>query len=294
MEDILIINRKVNEKAFEFGSVWKTCRRQVFIGKVEDLNTIEQLESDQILINEMALKYLIEVLCGLHSPIIGETEVFGQFKIFIDKQREISIEFFDGNQKWLSFVLTEVKKTRSQHLVGVGAHSYGSLIRKLTKNHSRITILGAGQLASEILPWVSCKESITAISRNPEKLIPYQDKIPQLKLSTYQGSEELAESLVIAASVPDQNILDLIHKYGSNTSVIYDLRGEKNELKSQLQNINNTIQIISLDEFFSAMEDNKKELSEKLLKIQKILQEKCLEFINRIELRPHGWDDICA
>lgn len=294
MEDILLINRKANVKPFPFGAVWKTCLRQVFIGHPEDIDNIQLDPCDQILKNESALQYLIEVLCGLHSPIVGETEVFGQFKNFIEFQRSLHNFNFSVHQKWLQFLFAEVKKIRSLYLIGIGSNSYGSLIRKYAKDQKSLTLLGAGQLATEILPWVAHKNDINVISRSPEKLSSLIQKIPHLQLQTYTSATALGEVLVIAAPVKDQDILELLKNHGEKVKVIYDLRGEINTLKTMILPLNSDLEYISLTEFFAALEENKKELEGRLEKIQKIIQERCLHFIERFELRPNGWDDLCA
>ena len=59
--------------------VWETCLRKIIFAENlhDDKNQLELFE------DEAAISFLIEVLCGLQSRVIGETEIFGQFKQFI-------------------------------------------------------------------------------------------------------------------------------------------------------------------------------------------------------------------
>ncbi len=60
--------------------VWRTCVRQVAF--VDEPTAIPQ--GVPAWHDEAAYAHLLEVVCGLHSPIVGETEVLHQFKVFAD------------------------------------------------------------------------------------------------------------------------------------------------------------------------------------------------------------------
>lgn len=62
--------------------------------------------------------------------------------------------------------MAEVKKVRTEHIVGLGSQSYGSLLRRNTKDLDSATICGSGQLALEILPWLAHKKSVQIIAAN--------------------------------------------------------------------------------------------------------------------------------
>ena len=291
MEDILLIHRKANSNLSFQGSVWKTCLRQIYFCRPSELHLVQALPSDSILQEESAISFLIEVLCGLHSPIVGETEVFGQFKQFTEARREAGDLLFHPQQRWLQFVMNEVKKVRAQHLIGIGSHSYGSLIRKLTKEFDQVTVLGGGQLTSEILPWLSAKKVISVVSRSPEKLTAFTSKLPQLILSNYFEAAPTNEVMIIAGAVPDEQIQQFLLNQTIQPKVIIDLRGELNSLK---RFVPAGTRLVVLTEFFKQLEDSKKELEEKITILQIFIRAQSLDFINRVELRPLGWDDLCA
>ena len=118
--------------------VWKTCLREVVFLSA---SISEEWASDwQALDETESLCYLTEVLCGLHSPLLGENEVFGQFKQFVEEQRSKHIPLFAESQKWLQFLIQNVKYFRNKFGKCWGSNSYGSLLRKSNLSFSVVGI----------------------------------------------------------------------------------------------------------------------------------------------------------
>lgn len=299
LEDILLVHRKSNRNFSSVLSqvaVWKTCLRQILFSSEADLHLIQDhLEKgDQILRGEKALSLLLEILCGLHSPIVGETEVFGQFKNFIQTQKNNHNLLFADHQKWLNFVMAEVKRTRAEHLVNIGSQSYGSLLRRYTKDLNSITLCGSGQLAQEILPWLAHKQFTQIICRDPSKLQTFKEKYNNLTLNTYSEAYVHGHALIIAAPVPDSRILELMSRQDTRPTAIFDLRGEENKLNDLLKVQFPHVSLMSLQKFFAEIEETKKETQTKIQAIKQALLEKAVAYTDRTELRPLGWDDLCA
>ncbi|HEX7673425.1 MAG TPA: hypothetical protein VF412_04590 [Bdellovibrio sp.] len=299
MEDILLVHRKSNRnfsESLQDAAIWTTCLRKIMFCREDELNNyLDCLESDdQILRGEKALSHLLEILCGLHSPIVGETEVFGQFRAFVDSRKQLNDTLFSDSQKWLNFITAEVKKTRSEHLVGIGSQSYGSLLRRHTKDLESVTICGSGQLAQEILPWLAHKKSVQIICREPAKMQAFAEKYDNLTISTYNEAYVHGEAMVIAAPVGDARILELMSKQDTRPLAIFDLRGEENQLPTLVEQQFPRVKVMALQQFFSEIEETKKDTQTKLQAIRAHLLEKALAFTQRTELRPLGWDDICA
>lgn len=279
---------------FSSVAVWTTCLRNILFCREDQWSQYSDLaeEGDQVLSGEAALTFLLEVLCGLHSPIIGETEVFGQFKKFVGSRKLENDSLFGDQQKWLHFVLTEVKKSRSELLSHTGSQSYGSLLRRYSKSYSSITFCGSGQLTQEILPWIQ-EKSVQVLCRNPLKDQEFFKALPA-ELLSYDQAYVHGQALVIAAPLSDQKILDLIHRQEINPRKIFDLRGEKNNLKSLIHAQCPQVSLMTLQDFFNEIEGCKKETEIRVQKLKDILSERAQSFIQRTELRPLGWDDLCA
>ena len=299
MEDILLVHRKSNRNfspELQQAAIWKTCLRQILFITENEINAIsdELTNEDQILRGEAGLSLLLEILCGLHSPIVGETEVFGQFKSFIDGRKALNDSLFADHQKWLSFVLTEVKRTRAEHLVGIGSQSYGSLLRRHTKNLSSATICGSGQLAQEIIPWLAHKELVQVLCRTPLKMEGFAEKYNNLSVQSYEKSYVHGDALIIAAPLTDERICDLLSRQDTRPNFVYDLRGEENRLPELVRDNFPHVTVITLSAFFAEIEATKKDTQSKIQTIKEMILEKALSFVQRTELRPLGWDDICA
>ena len=77
------------------GIVFETClRRIVFFSSEQFLSqAVNQtwLQNNsfkfEIFKSETAYRFILEVICGLHSLIKGETEIFGQFKDFFSTHK---------------------------------------------------------------------------------------------------------------------------------------------------------------------------------------------------------------
>lgn len=299
MEDILLVHRKSSKnfaESLQDAAVWKTCLRQILFCREEDIyNFQEVLEpDDQILKCEDGLSLLLEILCGLHSPIVGETEVFGQFRQFVESRKQINDLLFADSQKWLNFIMSEVKKTRAEHLVGIGSQSYGSLLRRYSKDMDSVTICGSGQLAQEILPWVAHKKNVQVLCRECTKMRSFAEKYDNLSIVNYNEAFVQGAAMVIAAPLSDARILELIGKQTQCPTMIYDLRGEENALPSLLKEHYPQVSLMTLQRFFAEIEETKKDRLTKIQQIKEYLMEKALAFAQRTELRPLGWDDICA
>src|SRR5438046_10434818 len=69
---------------------WQTClRRILFLNSNDNRAAIEAAEGGkavpptvEVFRGQEAYRFLLEVICGLNSPIVGETAVMGQFKEF--------------------------------------------------------------------------------------------------------------------------------------------------------------------------------------------------------------------
>lgn len=299
MEDILLVHRKSNRnfsESLQDAAVWKTCLRKILFCSEMELNDYQDYleEGDQILRGEKALSLLLEILCGLHSPIVGETEVFGQFRNFVDSRKQLDDLLFADHQKWLQFIMSEVKRTRAEHLVGLGSQSYGSLLRRYSKDLAEVTICGSGHLAQEILPWMAHKKSLQLLCRAPEKMESVSAKYQNLIVGNYNDSYIHGEALVIAAPLTDARILELMHKQDTRPLMVFDLRGEENQLQDLLNLHFPHVTLMGLHQFFAEIEENKKDTQTKIQALKESLFEKSLAFMQRTELRPLGWDDLCA
>jgi hypothetical protein len=117
-----------------------------------------------------AYDLLLRIASGLESEVPGESEIFGQFKQSWQAYRAKHPEAARRFDSLIRDLFEDVKEIRSRHLTGLGAATYGSLVRALLGAEAdRPTLLiGAGEMAAAILPYLSGRPLYIA-NRTPER-----------------------------------------------------------------------------------------------------------------------------
>jgi glutamyl-tRNA reductase len=269
--------------------LWRTCVRQVVIGWTGDELEALAAENDEVYQGEAAYRFLLEVVCGLHSPVVGETEVLGQFKELI---KAVDFNTWAGGaalKNLFADLLTDAKVIRDSHLTNLGAQSYGSLVRKYTRGHQRVVLVGSGQLAEEILPWLlkDLREVVVA-ARSPQKAL----RLTTLGNIKVVGLTQLTplnltpeDVLVVAAPVTAQELSAALQ--ASSPSVL-DLRGEGviDPLEQK--------QVLDLQKIFAELQAVKTQAHQRAEEARKAARELSRGRFLQVRLRPFGWDDLCA
>ncbi|MGH8206567.1 MAG: hypothetical protein ACRETK_07305, partial [Steroidobacteraceae bacterium] len=144
-----------------------TCQRRVAVlaGAAALAEAVAEFPADGALESFSgtdAYAFLLRFACGLESKLVAETEVFGQVK---QAWREFSGRASPLARQlspWVQLLFQDVKAIRAQHLVHLGSASYGSLVRRLIGDEAApqgpTLLLGAGQLAQSVAPWLSGSE----------------------------------------------------------------------------------------------------------------------------------------
>jgi hypothetical protein len=153
--------------------VLETCQRTVVLCTDAELcdHLADSFPVEAQLVRHVgvaAYEALLRLACGLESRLAGETEVFGQIKK--------AWAGFSGRGSLLAAQLSgtvqglfrDVKAIRSQCLSGIGSASYGSLVRRVldsallkssdSGSAGAVLIVGAGQLAASVAPWLQANE----------------------------------------------------------------------------------------------------------------------------------------
>lgn len=265
-------------------SLWKTCLRQIAFGH-SGMPLPHDIEAE-VFRGEAAYAFCLEVVCGLKSPLAGETEVMGQF-------REHIAAFVGPSpiRKILETVLGDAKAIRHKHLTKLGSQSYGSLSRKLLQDCRELHVLGAGQLTEELLPWLSDKDTVFIYGRNPEKRKKLERDFAQVRVRSLAAEDasvlSSASALVIAAPMK----ADDIRRWAANKTftTVLDLRGEsRNDPLTGLE------KVVSLKDFYQNLESLQAQVKEKVDSARSEIERLSREKARLAELRPFGWDDLCA
>lgn len=266
-----------------------TCLRSIVVSESDQAPKV--LEGHDVLKNEAAYEFLLQVICGLHSPMIGETEILGQFKNFAKKNQG---HFTQNISDLMESLSKEAKKIRSEFLQNLGCTSYGSLLRKHVRGkNGPIAILGAGSLTQDILPWFGKMDmDIHVFTRYPVK---YQHLTDLYKKLTLKSLDTLAKSetrgtLVIAAPLSAQWIQENVDL--DSFVKIYDLRGE-NETDPILCPASPQ-KIVTMQSLFSDIQMNQKQAEVTKSKALVEIKNSTVKMSLAERQRPFGWEDLWA
>lgn len=253
----------------ESSLVFETCLRQIWVCR-EDIP-----QSPDWLTGPKAYELILEIISGLHSPVFGETEILCQFKKFLDLAFTQNRDF-DFFKPWAKRLLEDVKIIRCEYLQNHGQHGYGSHLRKTLKDHQEIWLLGAGEFAKSLLPWLD-KHDVTLWVRSPEKAQAVHPKVAPLK-----SRPPATAAVIVAAPLTNQELENLI----SHSWVDLREAGEAPKIQPAL---------LTLSQIFHAQtqEDRcrKNLILEITSRIQKLAKDRSLQSWNR----PLGWEDLeCA
>lgn len=269
--------------------VWKTCMRSIVCFDETQLNDIRQISVKQrlnleFLIECDAYQYLLEVICGLKSDIIGETQVLGQFKSFLAECEKSHKNFYLNHYSLFQSLLQDCKELREKHIHHWGGSSYGSLTRKIIESTPNICVLGNGQLAQSLMPWL--KEKHTRVfGRTPKNSSEQRLSVEGIRALVDKNQNS---SLVIAAPVENdflKNLLMLV-----TFRQIIDWR---TELRLEPGDWPAGSSYHSFKNLASFMESEKIKKNQHVRALSEIIQKKISLWTDRKVYRPKGWDDLC-
>ena len=252
-------------------AVWRTCLREVrFSNAVKDAdNASARVE----LVDADAYRLLLEILCGLQSPMLGETQVMGQFKAFLST--------LDGTHGWLARLgqrlLADARDIRTRHLQGLGSRSYGSAVRRHLSGCSHAALIGTGKLAQEVLPFLA----------DDGRAVDQWGRRELDTVGAYSASP-MVSVLVIAAPAASDLVNRVIHRYPSLSQVI-DLRGELDRTPLETR-----ARVVTLQELFAEMTAANAFAVRHVDAARADIAACSRRYEMRDELRPFGWDDLCA
>ena len=268
--------------------VWKTCMRSIVCFDEPGLSHIvEFAEKNQldlkILKEADAYQYLLEVICGLKSEIVGETQVLGQFKIFLSTMEKNHRSFYLNHYSLFQNLLQDCKELREKHIQNWGGSSYGSLTRKIVETTLHISVLGNGQLSNSLLPWLKQKH-ISVFGRTPKNTDELVMSLAVLSALKVAGPR----SLVVAAPVDNGFLFSLLTAV--HFDQVIDWRTETSLAGFALPAGSHYHSFQHLAEF---MQTEKIKKQQHIDKLSEIIQNKIIQWRDRKMYRPKGWEDLC-
>ncbi len=186
--------------------VFETCLRQIVFLNSDaflshpDYQKLSRSEEAhwEVIKADQGYQFILEVICGLRSLIKGETEIFGQFREFVSAHKA-QIEML-GMTDLFKQLLTDCKTLRSQRIQNWSQNTYGSVTRKLLNNKDGVALLGGGQLAKEIAPWLKHVKRKSILLRRPRDLEPQFAGFQVEMVAGLSESQEITV-LIVAANI---------------------------------------------------------------------------------------------
>jgi glutamyl-tRNA reductase len=273
-------------------AIWATCLRSLALsfapeGSVRQSHTPKHTEFYQ---GQEAYQFLLEIICGLHSPILGETEVFGQFKAFTEgwmKNEPLS-------RNLVQSLFADAKKVRQLHLSGLGSQSYGSWVRKCLSDKRPVHIVGSGQLVKDVLPWVLKTEAAVHVyCRDYGKaLLSLEPHADRIRFHEYaQGPFAALEgALIVCAPIPAEELKEKF-QFSKNLLVI-DLRD--NSHFDLLVKEGDPQSLFKLRDVFKELEFSRSAVIEKAAQAKALIESLSQGRFLGSQVRPFGWDDLCT
>ena len=164
-------------------------------------------ESFYFLSGHDALVHMCKVASGIDSQVLGEQEIFGQFKIAYKKAKDINI--VGKNLSYFSEKAIQIsKKARSETNIGLNSLSVSGLALKLVRNifenphEQNVLVVGAGSLAQNVIENLYKKgiNKIKSVNRTIRKIKLHNSyEIVSASLDALHDQLENAD-IVIASS----------------------------------------------------------------------------------------------
>jgi glutamyl-tRNA reductase len=266
--------------------LWHTCLRSVAIH--HGFNLEKAAKGIEIYQGAEAYQFFLEIICGVHSPIQGETEIFGQFRQYFFENP--CLDFHPCLKKFFAQLLRDAKKIRHDYLTHLGNQSYGSFLRKKMKGVSDVHLIGTGQLTQSILPWIVKNDARVFIycrdSKKVNQVLSMNKKVTLCQLDLSNLTSKKSGALIIAAPLGARELSSWHHH---KFEQVVDFRGE-----SQSDPLWGFENLIALKDIFQEIKGNQQERTQKIAEAMRAIQNCTAQLFQKIEHHPFGWEDLCA
>tara|TARA_B100000963_G_scaffold317071_1_gene297263 strand:- start:2434 stop:3666 length:1233 start_codon:yes stop_codon:yes gene_type:complete len=214
-----------------------------------------------------ALVHMSKVASGIDSQVLGEQEIFGQFKSAYKKAKDIGI--LGRELIYLTEKVIEIsKKARTQTKIGLNSLSVSGLALKLVNNifenpqDQNVLVVGAGSLAQNVIKRLYEKgiDKIKSINRSIKK-IKLNESYEIFSGSLESLHNELEHTdIVIASSTTELPIIgkgaveNALRKRKNKPMLLIDL-GVPRNIEEEIKNIEQAY-LFSIDDIEKITQEN--------------------------------------
>ena len=232
-----------------------------------------------------ALEHMCVVASGLDSQVLGEQEIFGQFKKAI--QSFTNIQTLHGKlQLIVDEVISIAKAVRTETNIGVNPLSISGLSMKIVKEifeepeHQKVTVVGAGQMALSVLEHFDDNglKNIRAINRTKKTLdISESISLETSHLSQLASVINTTDILVASISTPlpiiGKGLIENAFRRRQNKPMLLIDLGVPRNIEDQVRDLENAY-LFSIEDMEQVTQENLVERTEEAQKAHLLIKEK--------------------
>jgi len=196
--DVTVDLKKMDQAPF----ILSTCQRNLVVYYNQESISPTQGFSYQAQGVE-AYQYLLEIICGLQSKLIAESEIVSQFKhaykSYLEKENRNSSLI-----RVLEKLFKDAKCIRSEYLKGISQKTYSYIARKnlVGKYQGKeVLILGSGKMAEDLILQMNKKARIYLSSRNSQKARELKEQYKMIQIVDWDKKEEFSQFSHIANTI---------------------------------------------------------------------------------------------
>jgi glutamyl-tRNA reductase len=295
------------------GQAWviATCQRTVLVaaGRESRAALIERMPHAaraQAYTGAEAYAFLLRFACGLESRLVGETEIFGQIK---ESWREFCASpglLSRQLDSWVQLLFQDTKEVRARQLSGLGSASYGSQVRRLlgTASAGPTLLVGAGQLAQAVAPWIQAGELLLwnrsrdralelarlVAERNPQRACRVLEATAAAELAAWSTAGDIVMCVPADPARDAARIAAWKARPGHPGRIVHLGLGESGD--ASWAEVSGLTSLASLFEMLKAQSDLR---SVQVTRARRACAEKAvLRSLGPSATQAHGWEDLAA
>jgi glutamyl-tRNA reductase len=254
-----------------------------------------------------AYAFLLRFAAGLESKLIAETEIFGQIKTAWRELCERGSPLVRQLSPWIQLLFQDAKEIRSLHLSKLGSASYGSQARRLLGAEAGggpTLLLGAGQLAQSVAPWLPgselwlwnrTRERALELARELAKREPARAvRVIEGGLASELAAWRCARNVIVC--VPSDAPMDAARVAAWHERI--DRAGRVIHLGLGADGAapwNELPELVSLGALFEMLQAQSEQRRRQFERARRACQEKALlRSLGANSSHPHSWEDLAA
>ena len=245
-------------------------------------------QDSYIYTNSEALEHMCLVASGLDSQVLGEQEIFGQFKKAVQSFSNIQT-LYGKLQLIVDEVISIAKAARTETNIGVNPLSISGLSMKIVKEifeepeQQKVTVVGAGQMALSVLEhfYDNGLKNISAINRTKKTLdISESISFETSHLSQLASIINTTDILVASISTPlpiiGKGLIEEAFKNRQNKPMLLIDLGVPRNIEDQVRDLENAY-LFSIEDMEQVTQENLVERTGEAQKAHHLIKEKvCL------------------